>query len=151
VPLFQTSATIACPPPILFDFLARPANLPLMTPPDVSFEIVEAPERLELGSIIIIKGRRWGASQKLVSAVTEFEIDALIVDEQRHGPFRRFVRTQRLEVDPAGVRLTDRIDFEPPSGLLGLLLTTDGIAKDLARMNDYRTQRLKQLLGPQST
>ncbi len=100
---------------------------------------------------MIIKGRRWGASQRLVSVVTRFEIDTLIVDEQRHGPFRRFVRTQRLDVDPAGVRLTDRIDFEPPSGLLGLLLTTDRIAKDLARMNDYRTQRLKQLLEPQST
>ncbi|MFL5338980.1 MAG: SRPBCC family protein [Gemmataceae bacterium] len=148
MPLFQSAATIACPPPLLFDFLARPANMLRLTPPDVKFDIVQAPERLELGSVIIIKGRRYGGIQRLISAVTKFEPNTLIVDEQRHGPFRRFVRTQKLDPDGEHVRLTDRIEFDPPSGVLGLLLTADRIGRDLARLNEFRTQMLKQLLEP---
>ena len=149
--MFQTSATIACAPSALFEFLARPANFLRLTPPDVSYEIVEAPEKLELGSIIILKGRRWGVVQRLVSAVTHFEIDALIIDEQQHGPFRRLVRSQRFDADPVGVRLTDKIEFEAPGGILGLLLTPQRIAKELAELADFRTRQLKLLLEPQPT
>ena len=48
----------------VFDFLARPANVVRVSPPDLHLRLVEGPERIELGSRITWKGRRawtWSA------------------------------------------------------------------------------------------
>src|SRR5205807_4471066 len=115
----------------VFDFVACPANLMELMPPEFGVRLVDAPERLSLGARVVLHARRYGFTQRLVSEVTAFETDRLIVDEQREGPFPKWVHTQLFETVPEGTRLTDRIDFETPGGMLGFLLTPESIASEL--------------------
>ena len=108
----------------------------------------EAPDELQLGSRLTVRGRRWGVTQRMVSEITAFEEGALIVEEQRQGPFRAWRHTQRFAPSAdGGVRITDGIDYEPPGGVLGRLATAEAIRRELERAFAYRRERLAELLG----
>src|SRR5436190_23522546 len=62
--LFESGVAVACPAEKAWDFLVRPANLKLITPPEVGLHLVEAPEVLELGSKLLFKVQAWGQVQQ---------------------------------------------------------------------------------------
>ena len=147
MPPFETSTSLSQPIARVFDFLSTSANLVELTPPEFHVHLVEAPERLHLGARVVLQVRRWGFAQRLVSEVTAFEPDHLLVDEQREGPFRTWTHTHILEPAPGGgTRMTDRIEFEPPGGMLGFLLTAETVSGELQDLFAYRERRLKELL-----
>jgi ligand-binding SRPBCC domain-containing protein len=147
MPRFEASQCFARPVAEVFDFFRRPANLVKVSPPELHLRLVEGPEVLERGSRIVFQGRRWGLSQRVVSEVTAFELNAQIIDAQREGPFRQWVHTHRFETVPEGTRVIDQIDYEPPSGILGLVVTAAFIERDLRWIFDYRRKKLEELLG----
>jgi ligand-binding SRPBCC domain-containing protein len=146
MPHFEATTSVRQTVAVVFDFLSRPANLIELMPPEFNVRLVEGPERLYVGARMVLHARRWGFSQRLVSEVTAFEEDRLFVDEQRDGPFPKWVHTHLVEAVPYGTRLIDRIEFEPPGGMLGALLTEENIASELQEMSAYREQRLRELL-----
>ena len=148
MPVFEATMQLRCSPEALFDFLARPANLPKLSPPDWKLELLDCPDVCELGSILVIQARRGGIPQKIVSEITGFEPHSLLIDEMREGPLRKLIQARTLKANGESVVLTDRIEFEPPRGLLGLILTAQRIEKDLAAVHEYRRQRFQELLEP---
>jgi hypothetical protein len=71
----------------------------------------------------------------------------VLIEEQRQGPFRRWIVTRRLEPLPdGGTRLNDAIDFEPPGGVLGLALRAETIERDLTWLFEHRGRALTELL-----
>ena len=125
-------------------------------PPDLSAirrrelgrkQILEAPELLDLGSRIVLQARRWGIAQKLASKVTAFELNVRFVDELQEGPFRKWVQTHRFESVPEGARVTYQVDYEPPGGILGMMMKASAIEKDLQAVCAFRAQKLQELLG----
>lgn len=147
MPYVEASTLLSPSTAEVFDFLSRPANLIAVTPPEFNLRLVEAPERLFLGARVVLQGRRWGFAQRIVSEVTAFEPGRLLVDEQREGPFPKWIHTHLLEAVPGGTRMTDRIEFEAPGGMLGFLLTPKAITTELQEMFAYREQKFKELLG----
>jgi ligand-binding SRPBCC domain-containing protein len=147
MPRFESVMSFSRPVAEVFDFFLRPANQARLSPPELHLLLVEGPERLQLGSSLTWKGRRWGVPQRVVSKVTALEPDALLVVEQQEGPFARWAHAQRFEATPAGTRVTDQIDYEPPGGLLGLTVTADRVGRDLEWLFAYRVQQLRGLLG----
>jgi ligand-binding SRPBCC domain-containing protein len=145
----QFDATQTFPRPIaeVFDFFRRPANLVRVTPPELHMQLVEGPELAELGSRIVLAGRRWGVPQRVASAITVFVLNDHFVDEQREGPFKQWRHTHRFEEIPEGTRVRDHIEYQPPGGLLGLLVCEAFVERDLKWIFEYRSQTLKQLLG----
>ena len=148
VPVFEASAEFGCAPAVLYDFLIRPANSIRVTPPDLQTQLVEGPELVELGSRITVEARRLGMRQVLTVVVVVLEPDRLLADEQIQGPFRSYRHERRLEVLPGGTMLTERIDYQPPGGMLGLLLTASRIQEYLADMHEYRIKAMRELLTP---
>ena len=147
MPLFEAVTELASPPPEVFDFLCRPANLIQVSPPELNMTLLDGPERLQLGSRVTLQGQRMGVRQKIVSEITACEPTHLLVDVQREGPFGRWVHTHRFEVSAAGTRMTDSILFEAPGGLLGFVLTNRRIEEELKWVFAYRAKRFKELLG----
>src|SRR5262245_14986371 len=131
MPQFEAVQSFPLPPTEVFEFFRRPANLIRVSPPELHMKLVEGPERVELGSRLVLAGRRWGVPQRVVSEVTAFEMDAVFVDEQREGPFRKWVHTHRFEAIPGGCRVTDRVEYEPPGGMLGLVVNAGFVERDL--------------------
>jgi ligand-binding SRPBCC domain-containing protein len=146
MPVFETETFLSCPPAAVFDFLARPANLLLVSPPDLNLKFVAGPERLALGSKITVQGSKFGIPRKITNEITAFEEGVTFTDAQVEGPFKSFVHTHRVEAAPGGTRMHDRIEYEAPGGLVGMFLTNDRIRKDLEGLAEFRTQRFRELL-----
>lgn len=145
MPTFETSQTFAGRIEDVFDFFTRPAQV-LVAPPELHLRLEEAPERLSLGARVVVRGRRWGVPHRAASTVTIFEPAAVFVEEQREGPFRRWLHTHRFEPVAGGVCVTDHIDFEPPGGILGLTVTAASVGRDLEWIFAFRRQRLPELV-----
>lgn len=150
MPVFENSLELPCSAESLFDFFLQPANLLKISPPDLNVTLLEAPERLALGSRITIVGRRWGLSQKMTTEVVAFELARVLTDEQRDGPFRRFRHERSFSPSAAGVMLTERIEFEPPGGLMGLMLTASKVKQSLEEVGAFRFQALTDLFVPRA-
>jgi len=146
MPRAETTIVLHAPVRRVWDFLRQPANVVAVTPPELQLTVVEAPDVLSLGSRIVVQVRRFGIAQRIVSEVTALVPEALLVDEQRQGPFGKFVHTHRLEPVAEGTRMTDEIEFEPPAGLLGLVLSANRIRQELEAAFDYRMKRFRELL-----
>jgi ligand-binding SRPBCC domain-containing protein len=144
---FERTQTFPRPVAEVFEFFLQPANLLRVTPPELHLQLVDPPERFQLGSRITLKGRRWGIPQRLTSEIVTFEVNALFVDEQRSGPFRKWIHTHGFTALPEGTQVHDTIEFEAPGGLLGLVVTETFILKDLEKMFAFRAEKLRELLG----
>src|SRR5579884_1561154 len=91
MPHFEDELVVPRPLPEVFDFFLDAHNLTRVSPPELHLRVVQAPPRLQLGSVVEARGRRWGVPQRIVSEVTALEPNVSFVDEQRHGPFGKFV------------------------------------------------------------
>jgi ligand-binding SRPBCC domain-containing protein len=147
MPRFEMVEDLSAPLSRVFDFFSRPANLIEISPPEFHFKLLSAPERLTLGARVILQGRRWGVSQRLVSEVIVWEPETRFVDEQSEGPFKQWVHTHNFEaLASGGTRVTDRIDYEPPGGMLGFVLTAKVVETELKWIYEHRRTKLMQLL-----
>ncbi|HEX5270708.1 MAG TPA: SRPBCC family protein [Gemmataceae bacterium] len=146
MPVFEASLVVPRPAEEVFRFFRDPANLVRISPPELHMALVEGPPLIGLGSRVVLKGRRWGVPQRVVSEITAFDPPIAFADTQVEGPFRRWVHTHRFEAVPEGTRVTDRVEYEPPGGLLGLVARPSFIENDLKWIFDYRTKKLKELL-----
>jgi ligand-binding SRPBCC domain-containing protein len=146
--LFETSVAIACPPEKAWDFLVRPANLKLITPPEVGLHLVEAPEVLELGSKLLFKVQGWGQVQQFLHEITAFEANRQLSEKMVKGLFGLWVHDHDFSINASGETvITDRIEFEPPPGLLGFLVSKKKILEYLEDGFDHRQEQLKKLLA----
>jgi ligand-binding SRPBCC domain-containing protein len=147
MPHFEMIENLPAPLSRVFDFFSRPANLVTISPPELHFQLLSGPEQLHLGARVSLQGRRWGLSQRLVSEVTVWEPENRFVDEQREGPFKKWIHTHQFEALPdGGTRVTDRIDYEPPGGMLGFVVTVKAVERDLKWIFEYRREKLMELL-----
>lgn len=146
MPTFNAVTDLACPLERVWAFLCCPANVVEVTPPELHLRLLEGPESLSLGARFVVQVRRFGISQRVVSEVTRFEPGVTFTDEQVRGPFGKFAHTHRIEAYGGGTRMTDQIDYAPPGGVLGLVLTAARIEGDLKWMFEYRTKRMKEIL-----
>jgi ligand-binding SRPBCC domain-containing protein len=147
MPHFEATQTFPRPLAEVFDFFRRPANLVKVSPPELHLKLEEGPEVLQLGSRVTVRGRRWGIPQRVVSEVMAFEPEVAFTDVMVEGPFKKLDHTHRFEAVPEGTRVTDHIDYEPPGGLLGLVVTASFLERDLQWVFAYRREKLAELLG----
>ncbi len=142
MPESVSSSILDCSAEMLRKFLGQTANLPQISDPELELEILSAPEIVTVGERIEFRITAYGFKQR---ATHEYlTVDELqIVEDQIEGPLRAWKHTQQIEMIAAGqCRLTDRIEFQPPGGMLGYLLTE---AKVLAAIQDGMTIRYDAL------
>ncbi len=147
MPKFESRAVYPRPLAEVFAFFRRPTNLVRITPPELNMQLIEGPEVLQLGSRIVLQGRRWGISQRFVSEITAMEADKVFVDEQREGPMRSWRHTHGFADTAGATEVTDVVEYEPPGGMLGFIVTGAFIERDLKWLFAYRNEKLKELLG----
>ena len=103
MPDFESSIILACPACCVFDLLSRPSHWVDVAPPEFNLRLVQGPERLYQGARIVVQGRRWGFSQRIVTEVTAFQPNELIVDEQKEGPFKSGFTPISWTLSPLGL------------------------------------------------
>ena len=147
MPHYTATLIVDCPVADLFAFFSKPKNLVQLAPPEMNLELVTAPEIMHGGARLVWKGRRWGISQQIIQEVTKFEQEKLIALEQKQGPFARWLHAHHFEGTDISTTIVEKIDFEPPGGMLGFLVTANTIRKDLDKLTAYREKRLKEIFG----
>ncbi|SHJ03789.1 Ligand-binding SRPBCC domain-containing protein [Malonomonas rubra DSM 5091] len=134
----------------LWDFMATPANLNELTPPELYFQIVsDLPDRMYNGLMIEYRIRiplfgnwRW------LTEIKHIRDGEYFVDEQRIGPYRLWHHQHLLE--PAGekqTRMIDRVSYRLPFGPFGLLVHELRVKQMLEEIFDYRSKRLQELFS----
>ena len=148
MPHYTTTLEIARSLTEMFAFFTAPKNLAQFTPPDMNLQLLTAPDTLTLGARLVWQARRWGVSQKIIQEVASFDVEKLIVVEQKQGPLARWIQTHHFEASPAGTRILEQIDFDPPSGLLGRLISANAIRGELEKLAAFRDKKLRELFLP---
>ena len=146
--MFETQLELATTLEELFDFLVRPANMVELAPPGTSIRLINAPEILEAGCHVEFDVTGLGPTQRFVHEIVECVRPGRIIERQVKGPFRSFHHEADLSlVESDSVLLIDRIRFEPPGGLVGMLLTEARIRRFLETGYAHRHAEMRLVFG----
>ncbi len=147
MPSLEASVTIRCPVEKAFDFLTQTENLFQIIPDELKLRVVSAPPQLQLGSRLEVQILAFGPPQNVTYEVTDFTRPHRFTETQVKGILPRYVHEHHFSVVNDGtVLISDRIDFEPPGGLLGFMLTADRLRTTLNQGLVHRHSSLKRIL-----
>lgn len=146
MPVFEDHTSITCPRGQVFEFLIQPANVEDISSPDLGLAIITAPDRLALGAVIEFAVQGFGQFQTAAHEIAEFDPPHRYVERQVKGAMKSWVHEHLFESDGERTIVIDRIRFEPPGGVLGLLATEDRILQTLEEGFFHRNAELKRQL-----
>jgi ligand-binding SRPBCC domain-containing protein len=140
---FESELWLPRPRDEVFQFFSDAANLEALTPPWLHFQILTPSIVLRPGVRIDYRLRLYGVPLRWQSEITRWEPPDMFVDEQRRGPYRRWVHTHTFVDERGGTRVLDTVEFEAPFGWLSGWL----VMWDVRRIFAFRTQALVQRFG----
>jgi ligand-binding SRPBCC domain-containing protein len=147
MPRFCVTQRFAFPLNDVFEFFRRPANMLRAAPPEMRLRLVQAPERMELGSRVTVEVTKYGFTKRIVNEVVELVEGRLIVEEQREGPLPSWRHKQTFAVEGDAVSLAVEVDYQTPGGLMGLVVTPRMIDGELKQSYAYREVKVRELLA----
>ncbi len=132
-----------------WEFLSDPANLKVITPPSMGFEVLcGAEQKMYPGQIIQYRVRPFpGYSTKWVTEITHVQEGSYFVDEQRFGPYALWHHKHFIKEIPGGVAMEDIIDYKLPLGILGSLAHPLLVRKQLVSIFQFREEELIKRFG----
>lgn len=140
---------IPAPLDIVWEYFCDPKNLNRITPPDMNFEILSGGDvRMYEGQLIeyrveFVRGIR----SRWLTEISHVRACEYFVDEQRLGPYRFWYHEHGFEATSSGTRMTDRVTYEAPVGVLGEILNRLWIAERLNQIFDFRRRTIMELFG----
>lgn len=145
--VFETSLVLNITPEKAFDFLILPVNIARISPPQIGLKFVNPPDALSFGVQFEVKVQAWGTVQTSVFEVIEFERPHCYIEKQFKGPMKSWIHEHRYTLNSDGQTIiSNRIEFTPPGGLVGLMVTESKIIDNLEDGFYYRHQQLRKLL-----
>ncbi|MEK6260045.1 MAG: SRPBCC family protein [Planctomycetota bacterium] len=148
MPLFESRAPLNATSEQIFEFILQPANLQAIAPPETQFVFVNPPKVIELGSRLTCKVQAYGMVQQLSYEIVELIAPHRFRELMVEGPLRLWIHDYIVEPNPTGgVSLVNRIEFEPPGGLMGFIVTADKILEALEDGFHHRRKALQKIFA----
>ena len=130
-----------------WQFFSSPANLSIITPPRLNFEILgnSGSDKMFKGQIIQYKitvlplVRMFWETE--ITEVTELQS---FTDVQRKGPYAYWQHKHSFAAVKGGVEMTDALEYSIPFGLLGRLANYFLVGREVKSIFDYRYQVLEK-------
>ena len=146
--VLERESTVTCPLAQVFDFFSRAEKLETLTPRWLHFRIVTPqPVTMRQGATIAYQLRVRGIPVRWLTEIELWRPPYEFVDVQLKGPYRLWHHTHRFEECDGGTRIVDIVRYALPFGPLGRLVHRLQVARDLAKIFDYREQRVRSLLS----
>lgn len=132
-----------------WDFLSSPANLKVITPEHMGFNILDGADRKMFPGQIIqyIVSPFAGIKTKWVTEITHVKEGAYFVDEQRFGPYALWHHKHFIRKIEGGVEMEDIIDYKLPFGILGQMMHPLIVKGQLKKIFSFREKKLEDLFG----
>jgi len=144
---FHCEAFVAQPVSVVFDFFSRAENLEKLTPPWLSFRIdTPQPISMRQGARIAYRLRLRGIPIRWLTEIETWDPPRQFVDVQRKGPYKLWRHTHRFFEVPGGTKIEDTVNYELPFGWIGRLVNRAQVRRDVARIFEFRSQRIHELL-----
>ncbi|MFT3677804.1 MAG: SRPBCC family protein [Chitinophagaceae bacterium] len=137
-----------------WDFFSSPANLQLITPPEMGFTVISLYHgpRIYPGQIIEYKLKPLlGIPVYWMTEITHVQDKAFFVDEQRFGPYSLWHHQHHFRTIDRGVEMTDIVHYKLPLAFVGRLMHWLLVRKKLERIFQYRHSKIEELLGTWKT
>ncbi|MBN8582894.1 MAG: SRPBCC family protein [Anaerolineae bacterium] len=131
----------------VWEFFCDPFNLNTITPSDMNFEIVAGGDtKMYQGQMIEYRVEFIrGARSLWLTEITHVRDGQFFVDEQRVGPYRFWHHEHLFESVEGGVRMTDRVTYVLPFGLLGDVVHSVWVKRRLHSIFDFRVKKITEL------
>ncbi len=142
MPLYERRSRIEAPVQDLFQWHARPKAFQRLAPPWQPIRIVEKQGGITDGSRLVLEMKQGPFWRRWVATHRDYIEGKQFVDEQTAGPFARWVHTHQFFPDADKTSyLQDRVEYEPPFGLLGKFLAGGFIGRQVERTFKFRHGR----------
>ena len=131
----------------VFAFFEDPRNLARITPPWLSFRILD-PDSVEmrLGARLEYTIRWLGLPLRWTTVITGYRPPFYFEDSQMRGPYARWVHQHRFREADGGTWVEDQVSYRLPFGVLGRLAHPLLVRRQLRAIFEYREKKIQDLL-----
>jgi ligand-binding SRPBCC domain-containing protein len=143
---FQREQCVSRRLPEVFHFFSDPRNLALLTPPELRFEIIDAPAELHAGSRIRYRLRPFGVPIRWTSGIVQWNPPHLFSDVQLSGPYGLWEHIHSFYESADGTRIVDDVRYALPFGWLGRAAHS-AVQHNLDGIFAYRHARIEAMFG----
>lgn len=146
---FQASVVLPRSREETFNFLRNPRNFLKLFPESATRNLdARLPDLLDTGAYLEFNFKVFGSHFQIIQEITDLLHPERIVAIQRKGPFRKWIHEQRFTAaDDGSTVLTNSIQFDPPGGLLGFVVTRKQVLAHLDEWVADGHERLRQTLA----
>jgi ligand-binding SRPBCC domain-containing protein len=136
----------------VFAFFSNAYNLEQITPPFLRFRVVRIsnPE-IRAGTLIDYRLSLHGVPFRWRTRIQRWQAPDCFVDTQVRGPYKSWHHTHEFVEQDGGTLVRDRVRYELPLGRWGRVIAGDWVARDVARIFDFRRRRIAELFGGEGT
>lgn len=132
-----------------WDFFSNPANLKVITPDYMGFNVkTQTPNEMYEGLIIGYSvSPLLNIPMEWVTEITHVKDKLFFVDEQRVGPYKLWHHEHHFKEVEEGVEMIDIVSYQPPFGVLGKLVHPFIIKPKLEQIFAYRFQKVEDIFN----
>lgn len=132
----------------VFPFFSDTKGLESLTPSWMRFHIL-TPQPIEIVDAAIIDYRlSWhGIPLRWKTGIAVWEPPECFVDLQLKGPYRLWHHTHRFRASAGGTQILDSVQYTLPFGVLGRLVDTLSVRRNVEEIFEYRRQKISDLFG----
>jgi len=134
----------------VFAFFQNPENLGQLTPAELRFQILTPPPLvMRQGTVLDYLIHIWGIPVRWRTLITGFDPPHEFVDEQLQGPYDFWHHTHTFTASVDGTLIEDKVHYTMPFGLLGRLVHSLFVRRQLETIFAYRAQAIARWFDSQ--
>ncbi len=146
--LLRAQTTIELPREQVFEFFSRPANLGLITPRAMAFELTGPPPTMADAIVIDYRIKLGWVPLRWRTRIESWRPAAGFVDSQERGPYRAWWHEHHFHADGDRTIMEDRVYYAPPFGILGRIVHALVIRATLRQIFGHRAAAILLRFGP---
>jgi|YelNatPaOPRAMG01_1025707.scaffolds.fasta_scaffold00094_58 ligand-binding SRPBCC domain-containing protein len=132
----------------LFPFFERPENLSKLTPSWLSFKIkTPLPIQMKEGATIEYSIKLFGIPMNWKTEIIKYSPPFLFIDEQKKGPYKKWVHTHSFEEINGKVLMKDKIDYDLYGGILKHLIHKFFVKPLINKIFEFRKITIEKEFG----
>jgi len=133
----------------VWSFFSNPANLALITPPDLNLKVTNEVFGKEAyaGQVMLYTVKPLlGIPLGWMTEITQVNAPHFFIDEQRKGPYKLWHHQHHFKEVDGGVQMTDLVHYRLPFGILGSMAHPI-VKKKLLDIFNFRYERIVERFG----
>lgn len=146
--LLRRQQLVPRPRPEVFRFFSDAHNLERITPSSLRFRILTPdPIAMQEGTQIDYELRLSGIPFRWETLIERWQPEVAFTDVQRRGPYKTWRHTHTFSDAPVGTLMSDEVEYELPFGVLGDLVHSAVVARQLDEIFAYRAKVIEEIFG----